>query len=186
MLIYFLIGELWLSLEPHTVDDDVSILLSIDDMERLGIYFDNLNDSLVHASSIMSTFIEKVNGYPFVWWNANMTCMMIAVELRRLRHRFGRPSTYKVMNVLVRSDSKEVDANTRNFLKIIQRNLDACRGHAQKPRCSKFTLIDEKDCSQTIYVDKLYIEGKQILHIVDEAYHHQAACWLENISSRFL
>lgn len=47
----FPINEIILSLNIHIIDDDVPLLLSLADMDRLGIFYNNLNEVIVHEAS---------------------------------------------------------------------------------------------------------------------------------------
>ena len=46
-----------------------------------------------------------------------------------------------------------------------------------------FTLKEDLDFNYNVIVDIMYIEGKPILHLVDEATRFQAGQWLKNISA---
>lgn len=182
-IILFPIGQLWFSFEAHIVDADVPILLCIDNMDSPGIYLDNLRNLLIHPASNQNAVVTRTNGHPFVHWNAHLKCMLTSVELRRLHRRFGHPSTYKLINLLERSEIQHLGPETRKILKGIKRTCDPCQSYAQKPRRFKFTLRDDKDFNHTIYADIFYIEVKPVLHIVDEATYFQATRWLENVTS---
>lgn len=47
----FTFGEWWFSFDVHIVTADFPLLLGMTDMDRPGIYFNNLEDLLVHPSS---------------------------------------------------------------------------------------------------------------------------------------
>lgn len=184
--IEFPVGELWFTIEAHIVDADTPILLAIDDMDRLGIYFNNLENTVIHTSSGQRGLVSRVRGHPFIQWNPHISCLLTEVELRRLHRRFGHPSTDKLMKLLKRSTLENIGSGTRRILEAIEKHCDPCQRYAQKPRRFKFTLRDDKDFNHTVYVDIFYIESKPVLHVVDEATNFQAAKWLENMSSEAL
>lgn len=84
------------------------------------------------------------------------------------------------MNLLERADINNIDSGTRKLLKKIERTSDPCQRYAQKPLQFKFTLRDDKDFNDTIYVDIFHIDGKLILHILDKEKYFQTARRFEN------
>lgn len=134
----------------HIVEADVPILLSIDDMGRLGIYLNNLTNKLEHPKSGEKADITRTHGHPFVLWNTTIRCFFPDMGLKRLHRRFGHPSTDKLMNLLRRSGLNDVDANTRRTLTKIDRSFKPCQIYAQKPRRFKFTLRYDKELNHTI------------------------------------
>lgn len=60
--------------EINIVSADVTILLSIDDMDLLGIYLDNLQDDLKHPASGQDDSIKIKNEHPLVHWDDFFKC----------------------------------------------------------------------------------------------------------------
>src|SRR5208282_901152 len=52
---------------------------------------------------------------------------------------------------------------------------------SQQPQ--QFTLRDDKDFNHSVYTDVLYIDGKPVLHTVDESTSFQAAYFLKNLTA---
>ncbi|KAI0995357.1 hypothetical protein K3495_g12825 [Podosphaera aphanis] len=97
-------------------------------------------------------------------------------QIRRLHKRFGHPSVSKLGNLLDRAGYKDC----RVILSEIVKHCELCQKHGPSPRRFKFSLRDDDCCfNQTIFVDVLFIEGKPVLHIVDEATRFQAAQFLK-------
>lgn len=48
-LVEFLLGDRWLHLEVYVGSTDITILLELPYMEKLALYFKNLDNRLVHA-----------------------------------------------------------------------------------------------------------------------------------------
>lgn len=184
--ITFPIGSFWVSFDAHIVDADTPILMSIDDMDRLGVYLNNLENVLVHSKTGSKVPITRVRGHPFVQWNSFSSCHLTEIELRRLHRRFGHPSTEKLLNILHRAEIADIGPNTRKILSNIERTCGPCQTYAQRPRRFKFTLRDDKEFNHTIYADIFYIDKKPILHVVDEATYFQSAKWLENMEAETL
>lgn len=104
-------------------------------------------------------------------------------ELQRLHDRFGDPHEEKFYNLLKRSELENVDGDTRKLLEDVLHKCKPCQTSAQVPRRFKFSLKDDKEFNQTVFVDILYIDKKPILHVVDESARYQAAQWIPNVSA---
>ncbi|KAL3713545.1 hypothetical protein TMatcc_002248 [Talaromyces marneffei ATCC 18224] len=161
------------------------------DMDRLGIYFDNTKNVLVGPKPGMTTPISRRFGHPFLIWDHSLksyltesfdtdTCFLTETELRRLHRRFGHPSVEKLRKLLVRA-GHDVDTEA---LKHIGKFCHHCQIYGQSPGRFRFTVRDDVSFNHSIIVDIMYINGKPVLHVVDEATRFNAARWLENISAK--
>lgn len=176
-------NALVLSIDIHVVDTDVPILLSLADMNKYQIYYDNTKDLLIHKKSGSTARVQLKFGHPFIVWNPQLNCLYTKAELTRLHRRFGHPQTEKLVNLLKRAEPEKLDINTRAMLDKIVKHCKLCQLHSQRPRRFKFTLRSEKHFNQVIYVDIVSIEKKHALHVVDEATRYQAARWIESDSA---
>ncbi len=170
----------------HVVDADTPFLLSLTDMDHLGVYYDNVQDLLVKHNARFP--VSRRFGHPFLLWgpflSASATfsteCMLTEVELRRLHRRFGHPSAARLYNVLRKANQQDVSQS------VIERITDFChhcQKHGKSPGRFKFTLREDLNFNSSIIIDIMYIDNNPVLHIVDEATRFQAARWLKNITS---
>ncbi|KAL3702992.1 hypothetical protein TMatcc_010179 [Talaromyces marneffei ATCC 18224] len=175
----------------HILEVMTPFLLSIKDMDRLGIFFDNTKNVLVGPSPGMTTPVSRRFGHPFLIWDHALqsyltesfdaeTCFLTETELRRLHRRFGHPSVEKLRRMLERA-GHNVDSEA---LKHIRKVCHHCQIHGQSPGRFRFTLQDDVSFNHSIIVDIMYINGKPVLHVVDEATRFNAAHWLDNISAK--
>lgn len=176
-------GGIYLTFDIHVVEADVPILLSLADMDRIRIHYNNLTHTLHHNPSGASISVSRQFGHPFIKWNNFTDSFFSESELRRLHKRFGHPTADKLLNLLKRSDIDQVDSATLSILEEISRRCRLCQFNAQRPRRFKFSLKSEKDFNQQIYVDVMHLEGKPVLHVVDEATRYQAARWLPDVGA---
>lgn len=181
--VQFPIKGIMLEFSMHVIDDDLPILLSLADMDKLGIYYNNLTNSVIHQSSKERMEVTRFYGHPFLRWDPTLCCFFTYKELKRLHKRFGHPHADKLYNLLKRADLSNVDNSTRATLEEITRKCKPCQTYAQAPRRFKFVLRDDKDFNHTVFVDIFYIDKKPILHVVDEATRYQAARWLPNVTA---
>lgn len=175
----------------HVVEAMTPFLLSLKDLDRLHVYFDNTRNLLIGPKSDMSTPVIQRFGHPFLVWDQTYSyylletlndnpCFLTETELRRLHRRFGHPSTEKLYRVLERA-GHDIE---REALKHINKVCEHCQKYGKSPGRFRFTIRDDVSFNHSIIVDIMYIDGKPVLHIVDEATRFNAARWLPNISAR--
>lgn len=179
----FPIEHFWFTIKVYIVDADVPLLLSLADMDRLGLAYDNVVDVLIHKESGAQAPMQRNFGHPILIWSRNLVCFFNISELNRLHRRFGHPAAEKLHNLLRRARPTDVTRNTLRHLKQIARECNLCQFQTARPHRFKFTIRDDKQFNQSIYVDIMTLERKPVLHIVDEATRYQAARWLPSVSS---
>lgn len=177
--------------EFHIVEADTPFLLCLKDMDRLGVYFNNLTNQLMLPNDTVP--IIRRFGHPFMVWNEALVsyvtesldmnpCFLTTTELKRLHRRFGHPSANRLYDVLERSGHDDID---RKALQRLTRFCEHCQKHGRSPGRFKFTLRDaDIDFNHSIYVDIMYIDNRPVLHIIDEATRFQAARFLRDISTK--
>jgi hypothetical protein len=95
----------------HIVHANTPFLLSLADMDRLGVYFNNLTNTLVTPQG--DVLVVRRFGHSFLLWNASLEtfiiesfdhnpCFLTNVELQRLHQRFGHPLANRLQKVLER------------------------------------------------------------------------------------
>ncbi len=175
--------------EFHIVQADTPFLLSLADMDQLGVYLNNLTNTLVSPSGNVP--VVRRFGHLFLLWNASLEsflfesfncnpCFLTNVELQRLHRRFGHPSVSRLQRILDRA-GHEVDKKALDYL---SKYCAHCQRYGQSPGRFKFTLRDDVNFNYSIIVDIMYLNGKPVLHIVDEGTRYQAGKWLQNISAK--
>jgi hypothetical protein len=166
----------------HIVPSDTPFLLCLQDMDRIGAYYNNLQDHIVFPGG--SHPVIRSRDHPFIIWGKSAAHYLTEPELRQLHRRFGHPSVDKLNRLLSRAGHD--NPSHHQMLRKITDYCSLCQKHAQSPRRFKFTLRDQDDIdfNHTIYVDIMYLDGSPVLHCVDEATKFQAARWLNNISAQ--
>jgi hypothetical protein len=174
----------------HIMDAKTPFLLCLTDMDKLGVYFNNLENKLVtpkgHAVPVVRRF-----GHPFLLWNDSLqsfiiesfnytSCYLTNTELQRLHRRFGHPSVARLQKVLERA-GHEVD---KTALEYLTKYCAHCQRYSRSPGRFKFHLRDDVNFNYSIIVDVFYIQNQPVLHVIDEATRYQAGRWLKNISAK--
>ena len=177
--------------EFHVVEADTSFLLCPKDMDKLNVYFNNLENLLI--ASTKSVPVVRRFGHPFLLWDEslhsfiansfnNNTCFLTNKKLRQLHCRFGHSSEGKLHKVLERTCYK----TNKKIIDNLTKYCTHCQKHGKSPRRFKFAVKEDVNFKYSILVDIMYIDGDPILHIVDEATGFQVARWLNNMSAKHI
>jgi hypothetical protein len=170
----------------HVIKADTPFLLSLADMDRLKVYFNNVENTLFMTTKNRDLPVIRRFDHDFLLWKNSHSlhsyiaqsfnsypCYLTDTELRQLHRRFGHPSTMKLHDLLERSDHEVKKAALKKLTKF----CTFCQKYAKSPGRFKFTLKDDANCNfnYSIIVDVMYIENHPILHVVDDATRFQAA-----------
>lgn len=132
-------------IEFHVVEADTPFLLCLEDMDKLNVYFNNLENILI--TSTKSVLVVRRFGHPFLLWNKSLQsfianffnndpCFLTDTELRQLHRCFKHPSAGKLHKVLERAghgtDKKIIDNLTKYCMH--------CQKYGKSPGRFKFTL----------------------------------------------
>ena len=172
-------------IEFHVLDSDTPFLLCLCDMDKLKVHFNNLTN-ILHTPGGDIGVIRKF-GHPFLIWEgipsqqeSAYDCFLTEQELRRLHRRFGHPAVDRLRRVLERA-GHEVD---NKVLEHLTKICHYCQKYGRSPGRFRFTLRDDVEFNYCIIVDIFYIDGRPVLHIIDEATRYQAGRWLKDVSSK--
>lgn len=97
------IGGLWFSFNVDVVDADVPILMSIDDMDRIGVYYNSLDDKIVRPHTSAKAEVIRLCGHSYLQWVEYIHTHFTYTEPRPLCCRFVHPNANKLFNLLKRS-----------------------------------------------------------------------------------
>ncbi|EGY23394.1 uncharacterized protein VDAG_04832 [Verticillium dahliae VdLs.17] len=166
----------------HVIPTDTPFLLCLEDMDRMGIQFDNIRNVLRQGT--MTVPVIRKWGHQWMLLQPERSLAwnhLTDVELRRLHRRFGHPSVQRLHRVLQLS-GHPVELTALEELTKICRH---CQLHAGRPTRFKFTLRDDHEFNYEVIVDIMYLEGnKPVLHVVDSATSFNAARFLKDISAK--
>lgn len=181
----------------HVIDANTPALLSITDMDRLGMYPNTVRNVLTRdATGESYPFIRKFD-HPFLLlddikgtllWSSfkeeegRAECHLTEAEIRQLHRRFGHPSARRLQTVLERA-GHEVN---EKVLQRLAKYCEACQKNGASPGRFKFTLKDDYDFNFEIYIDVVTIDGHPVLHVVDSSTRFQAARWLHDMTPKAL
>ncbi len=133
-----------LSYDTHIVDGDIPLLLSIADMEKLKLHFNNIINELHHQPSGTSVLITQQFCHPFYLWQLMLQALFTEAELRRLYRLFGHPHNEKLYNLLRRARLASVTEDTRRMLDDIGKHCEACQVYSAKREGSNLRCVTTK------------------------------------------
>lgn len=163
-------------IEFHIVKADTPFLLSLSDMDKLGVYFNNIHNILVSPSTKVP-LLRRFSLAFLIWWEfsqsfitssfTSSSCLLTESELRRIHRRFDHPSANRLHDVLQRSGHQDIDRKLIDHLTKFCTYRQKYKGPSSR---FKFNLRDsDLQFNHSIIMDVMYIESDQVLHIVDTA-----------------
>ena len=173
----------------HVVRVDTFFLLCLVNLDRLNVYYNNINDILIQAHKQLIIFVICRFEHSFLLWNSvlqnciieffscNM-CFLIEIELRKLHKRFNHSSIKKLKNFLKRS-SHEID---RSILKQLIKYCDLCQKHIKTSKRFWFILRKNVNFNHSIIIDVMFIKKSSMFHIIDKNINYQTVKWLKDMS----
>ena len=165
----------------HVVSTNTPFLLCLQDMDALGVRFDNIRNVLIQGEKVVP--IIRRWGHPWMLLNGNDETIawnhLTESELRQIHRRFGHPSVQRLANVLNRAGH---DVNT-SLLKEISRICHQCQMNGKAPGRFRFTLKDDHEFNFSVLVDVMYLDGSPVLQVVDSATAFGAARFLKDMSA---
>jgi hypothetical protein len=183
----------------HVIKTNTSFLLSLADMNRLKIYFNNVINSLIQMMKFSDEILRKKEifsvirrfDHEFLLWKKFMQayvnqffdlnfCYLIETKMRQLHRRFDHSSIKKLYDLLKRA-SHEIK---KSALEKLTKFCFFCQKHEKFSERFKFTLRNDVNFNYSIIVNIMYVENNFILHVIDKATRFQVAKWLQNVSAK--
>ena len=167
----------------QVVPTDTPFLFCLSDMDKHQVYLNNLRNVLVHKGKEYP--VVRKWGHPWLLLKEPEKtlawCHLTETELRQLHRRFGHPAAERLYKVLSRAGHEDLDYNT---LARIVKFCHQCQMHGGAPGRFRFTLRDDIDFNYRVLVDVMYLNGKPVVHVIDEATAFQAARFLHNVTAK--
>jgi hypothetical protein len=179
----------------HVIKANTLFLLSLADMNRLKVYFNNVENLLVDKIKI-SSIIRRFDHDFLLWKNSYFLhsyivqslnfnlCYLTDVKLRQLHRQFDHSFITKLHDLLKRSNHDVKKA----VLKKLTKFCTFCQKHAKSSERFKIILKDDVNFNfnYSVIIDVMYIDSNLILHVVDDVTRFQAAKWLQNIFAKHI
>ncbi|KAM4067548.1 cwf18 domain containing protein [Hirsutella rhossiliensis] len=133
----------------HIVNVPTPFLLCLADMDRLGVYLNNVTNELVGNGVSVPVIRRWGHAWFFLRKQEASVAYLTEAELRRLHTRFGHPSVYR-LHKLLNSAGHDVEIEA---LEMIKKFCHYCQIKSDPPRRFKFSLKDDCDFNYEVIVD---------------------------------
>ena len=168
----------------HILPQNTPFLLCLDDMDKLGVIFNNLHNQMVKGDLALP--LTRRWGHAWLPLRPEKLLsngFLTEIELQRLHRRFGHPSVARLHKVLAAAGH----STDQNVIKAINKVCHHCQMNEKKPLRFKFSLKDDYDFNSEIIVDVMFLEGTSpVLHVVDTATSFNAALFLGSQTARHI
>jgi transposase InsO family protein len=174
------------------VPSDIPALLSLDDLDSRDISLHTLERELVKVSLDGSRSKTQLHRHAIhrllfhVWDRDDVSAFYTLSELQKLHRSLGHRSVEQLSKILKRARPEEFSSSTRHALEEIASRCRSCEKQASRPRRFKLTVgAEDLRFNHAILADIMYVEGRPVLHIIDEATHFTAAKFMKSsVSAR--
>ena len=176
--------DLILDVKFRILQDTCPSLLSLRDMRQNGLDL-SIQQHLLYFKHKCQDLLLENDFLKYKWNKADVDYALYTdVELRRLHRVFGHPSVSALQKLLKRANPEEFGPDVTAVLHEINKACKTCAEHASKPRRFKILIrSDDLQFNHVVAIDVMYIGGKPVLHVVDEATHYSAAVFLKRMTA---
>ena len=102
----------------------------------------------------------------------------------KLHKQFAHPSAQKLYNLLKRSRPEDTIPETLRILEGLAKRRDPCQRIHNAPNRFRVSFGGGNvRLNESLLIDKMYLEEKPFLHIVDEGTRFSAACFVSEVSA---
>ena len=124
------------------------------------------------------------SGHSYVPMCVTIDTFFTRSQLHTLHRQFFHPSADKLYKLLLRSRPEATSTETKKILEDLTKRCVPCQKMARGPTRFRVSLgAEEIQFYERILIDIMYIDGRPVLHMVDEGTHFSAASFLVNCSS---
>ncbi|KAI0994279.1 hypothetical protein K3495_g13903, partial [Podosphaera aphanis] len=168
----------------HVVPVSTPFLLCLEDMDKLGVIIDNLQNFMIQGSKKVP--IVRKWGHPWLLLEHQIEETIVhghltESELRQLHRRFGHPAVHRLYRILQRAGHQDIEHKAIEHLTKVCHH---CQMNAKSPGRFRFTLKDDCEFNYSVVIDVLYLDGRPVLQVVDEATAFQAARFLKDMTAK--
>lgn len=185
--------------EMEIVPADIPALLGLDVLDEHQLTVDTVfnilakrsqivNDdgvaSLVDNWSVPLTRSKSRHVYARIGDEVPIDIWFTRSQLIRLHRHFFHPSADKLFNLIKKARPEEATQETRKILENITKRCDPCQRIQNAPHRFRVSFgTPDARFNERIMVDVMTIDGKKVLHVVDEGTRFSAARFLDDEST---
>ena len=175
---------------------NVPALLGLNVLDAECLYADNVTNRLVHRQVLgksngvlnykdkWSVPLMRIDNHLYAGMVFPHHLFYTTAQIHKLHRQFAHPSASKLFNLLKRAGTEAVDAKTFKQLTDIVARCEPCQRIHNAPVRFRVSMGHENvRFNARAYIDIMYLDGKPVLHIVDEATRFSAARFLTRVST---
>ena len=159
-------------------------LLSLKDMISNGLDL-SIQEKTISIGDEKQSLLFENDFLKHKWSPKDMdTALYTEDELRKLHKHFGHPSVHALHKLLRTANPDECGEDVRKALESISQGCKSCQRNAPATRRFKISIgTGALRFNNIVAVDVMYIDGRPVLHVVDEATHYASACFLKKMTA---
>jgi hypothetical protein len=148
----------------HVINTSTPFLLYLDNIDKLGVYLNNINNCIVKGNVQIPVFRKRGHPWFFLDEKQAPVTFLTEIKIRRLHRRFSHPAVDHLHKLLKQAGHDNV--NHYNLTEI-EKFCHHCQMNRQAPQHFKFILTNDREFNYKIIIDIMYLDSKPVLHIVD-------------------
>ena len=175
---------------------DIPALLEVDVLDGETLCAENVTNRLVHRQILSGPEellkYEDTSNVPVIRYKGHLYARMnfprcsfyTSAQLNKMHRHFGHPSADKLFNLLKIAGTEAVDSSTREELEKIVATCEPCQRIKNAPLRFRTSMGHANiRFNARAYIEIMYLDGRPVLHVVDEATRSSAARFLPKIST---
>lgn len=178
------------------VSADVPALLGLDILDSHHFVADTVSNRLVKRSiatmedgqkyCIDDWSVPLIRAHAHIYADMRFPVLTFFTkqELSKLHRQFCHPSSDKLLQLLKKGRPNDVDSDTKKILDEIASTCDPCQRIQDGPGRFRVSIAGRNArFNEGIILDVMYLDGKPVLHLVDNYTHFSAARFLPDMST---
>ena len=180
------------------VDADIPALLGLDVLDKESLVADTVTNLLTKRTLLRLQngqhryrdewsipLLRSRSRHVYAEMDFTPSTFFTRAQLTKIHRQFFHPSAEKLFKLLHRARPDEATPEALKILKDIGKRCDPCQRIQNAPKRFRVSFGAENvRFNERILLDIMYLEGKPVLHIVDEATRFSAARFLSDVSTK--
>lgn len=133
-----------IQLSVDVVELDVPLLVSLDFLDKYGLYVNNVQNILVCERESWSLPLPRKFGHIHLVWDhkarEESLTIFTRTELKRIHRHFCHPHAERIYKLLKRAEDPETTPKTLKELEKLTASCDICQRLSREPGCLRVSL----------------------------------------------
>jgi hypothetical protein len=145
---------------------DTPLLMSLNDMDALGMDLRTMNNELFFDGRGQKLARDEKNRL-VLKWKYRVECLYTDRELHKFHRAFGHTSVDRIMKSLQAADYSQLDGGTRSKLHDIEHKCESCQYNSSRPK--HFSIPQHylgNRFNHVVKVDIFKVDDGEVLHVI--------------------